>query len=224
MPIGHIKEIVSEAGALSLYAASSIAGSVVRARHHRVGHRRPVVIVPGFLGRSFNYQRLQQSLAGRGHPAYVADMGYNIGCIQEKSRFLEGFVDRHELEDYFLIGHSMGGLISLGMSDEARGQVRHFVTVGTAYHGAVLSYLFPLLPAGRQLQPGSTVISRVLENARRQENLTNIVGRWDEIALPLKACRLGTCREIEGVGGHVQLIRSPEALELIGSILDEHED
>ncbi|MFU8802214.1 MAG: esterase/lipase family protein [Bradymonadaceae bacterium] len=224
MPIRHIGDIASELGGLYLYAASSVAGSVIRARHHRDGHRRPVVIVPGFLGRSFNYTRLQTSLSRRGHPAFVADLGFNVGCIKEKSYLLERFIDDHELDDFFVIGHSMGGLISLGMSNEARERVRHFLTLGTAYHGAVLSYLFPLLPAARQLQPRSEVLREVIENARGHENLTNIVARWDEIAIPLKACRLGNCRELEGVAGHVQLIRSPLALKMIAGILEEFED
>ena len=224
MPIRQLREVMGEAGALALYAASSVVGRWVHPGHHREGRASPVVLVPGFLGRGLGFSRMKRALVRAGYPVYVADLGYGVGCIEEKAELLEAFVDKHKLEDFYIVAHSMGGLISMGMSRQARQRVRHFVTLGTAFHGALLSYLLPFLPAARQLNPSSSLLRRFIKRARRQDNLTAIVARWDEIALPPRSCRVEGCELRTGVAGHAQLIMRSASFKQLICLLDELEE
>ncbi|MBA2662393.1 MAG: alpha/beta fold hydrolase [Bradymonadaceae bacterium] len=221
MPIKQLGHALAEMYYLSLYTACSVAGAFRRLAHHRTGHRRPVVLVPGFLGRGLSYFKLQRALIERGHSVYVVDLGFGVGDVATKSRELEAFLEHHELEDCYLVGHSMGGMISLGMSAQARQRVRHFITLGTAYHGAILSHVVPFFPAARQLKPRSKTIVALAEGAQSCANLTNIVAAWDEIAFPVRVCSIPTCRQLIGAPGHVQLIMSKPALEMVCGVLDE---
>lgn len=224
MAIRHLRDVVREIGSLYLYAACSVAGAIYQPEHQVMGSGRAVVLVPGFLGRGLAFFRLRQWLVEQGYPVYIADLGFGVGCIREKSRELECFVDTHELEDFYIVGHSMGGLISLGMEEEARRRVRHFITLGTAYHGAVLSHLVPVFPAARQLNPRSPLVRELIRRARQQENLTTVVARWDEIAFPRQSCLLdGSCETITGVAGHAQLILNSKSLRQVTGLLSELE-
>lgn len=224
MAIEQLKHVVGEASSLSAYALCSLFGNWIRPDHHRWGHRRPVVLVPGFLGRALAFTRLKWALARRGHPVYVAEFGWGVGCIEKKARQLEAFIDDRDLDDFYAVGHSMGGTISLAMSDPMRRRVHHFITLGTSFHGAVLGYLLPMFPAARQVNPDSELLDRIVQRARDHDNLTNIIPRWDEIALPMKSCRVTGCRQVTSIPGHVQVITRSEAFEQLHQILDEIED
>lgn len=224
MAIRHLRDILNEVGALSLYAACSVAGAIYQPDHHLGGEGRPVVLVPGFLGRGLAFLRLRRALAKAGHPVFVADLGFGVGCIREKAGHLEDFIEEHDLDDFYIVGHSMGGLIALAMREEMRSRVRHFITMGTAYRGAVLSYLVPVSPAAKQLRPSSSLLEELVQRARGLENLTTIIARWDEIAFPRRACRFGgECSEITGVAGHAQLILHPTSLAQVTDLLAELE-
>ena len=221
--MGHLRDIVGEAASLTLYTATSIAGRWIRPAHDRRGHRRPVVLVPGFLGRGLAFVRLKRFLVRRGYPVYVADLGYGVGCIKKKAWQLELLLRRHELRDCYVIGHSMGGLIAMSMDDDARDRVRHFITLGTAFKGAALGYLVPLFPAARQLNPRSQLLNEILRRARAHDNLTIVVAQWDEIALPMSSCHVDDCHVIQGVAGHVQLIMRTSSCEQLAELLGDLE-
>ena len=221
MPLRHISNILGEAGSLVFYAGCSVLGALIQPEPHPRGSRRPVVLVPGFMGRGLAFVRLKQGLANQGYPVFVADLGYGVGCIEEKGELLEEWVVKHDLQDFFIVGHSMGGLIAMSMSEEVRQRVRHFITLGTAFHGAVLSYLFPLLPAARQLNPDSTLLRRIARRLREHDNVTAIVAEWDEIAIPARNCHFEGCETVTGVAGHAQLIMRSASIEQLICILDE---
>lgn len=221
MVIQHMSDIFRELHGLSWYSATSLAGAFYQPLPHREGSGRPVVLVPGFLGRGLSLYPMRQYLIERGHPVYCADLGFGLGCIKEKARLLEELIFEEGLEDFYMVGHSMGGLIQLAMGQEATARVRHFISLGTAYRGAALSHLVPLSPAARQLNPGSELVAELYEVARRRKNLTAIIGRWDEIAFPKRALQIqGECEELEGVAGHVQLITHRESLEQLAGVLE----
>lgn len=224
MAIKHLKDALGEASSLYAYALCSLVGNFVVPGHHENGRRRPVILVPGFLGRGLNFLRLKRALTRRGYPVFVADLGYGVGCIEEKSGLLEAFFEDHELDDVYVVGHSMGGQIALAMCDEARRRVRHFITLGTAFRGSVLSYLFPFFPAARQLNPNSELSQRLVERLRDHENITSVVARWDEIAVPPSSCRVDGCPAVTGVAGHAQLIMRSSAIDQIAGLLDELEE
>ena len=221
--IKRLRELIGETASLSLYVAAGVAGALVQPDHHEYGDRRPVVLVPGFMGRGLAFFRLKRALARKGYPVYVVDLGYGVGCIEEKARQLEQFIDDHQLDDFYVVGHSMGGLISMAMGEKARCRVRHFITLGTAFHGAVLSYLVPVFPAARQLRPRSGLLRRIVERAREHDNVTTIVARWDEIAVPTRCCRVEGCEQRTGIAGHVQLIMRSSSFEQLHCLLEELE-
>lgn len=223
MALRHLRHIIGEAGSLTVYAACSLVGAVVQPEHYVEGEGSPVVLVPGFLGRGLAFLRLRRALVEAGHAVYVADLGYGVGCIQEKSRLLEALIEEHGLEDFYVIGHSMGGLIAMGMDEEFRRRVRHFVTLGTTFRGALLSYLFPIFPAARQLNPGSDLVRRLLERVEAQQNVTTVIAEWDEIALPPRSCLIDSCEVRRTIPGHAQLIMRQSAIRQLVKLLGELE-
>ena len=112
----------------------------------------------------------------------------------------------------------------MAMAAPTRRRVRHFITLGTAFHGAVLSYLFPLFPAARQLNPSSPLLEQIVNRVREHDNVTAIIARWDEIALPADSCRVEGCEARTGIAGHAQLIMRSTSCNQVVCLLDELEN
>jgi hypothetical protein len=75
--------------------------------HLPKGDRTPVVIVPGFCGRPRAFTLMQAKLNAAGHPTYIFESGWNMGCIIGKAHGLSDFVTDLGLEECIVIGHSM---------------------------------------------------------------------------------------------------------------------
>ena len=104
------------------------------ALHYNVtGQGRPIVLVHGLSGSSRWWRRNIPALA-RGHRVYVVDLaGYGqarrhraLG-VRKAAVLITEWMDHLDLRDVALIGHSMGGHISLHVAALSPDRVRHLV-------------------------------------------------------------------------------------------------
>lgn len=147
------------------------------------GNRTPVVIVPGFLGRSQVFTPIQKALNRAGHPCYILPLGFQVGNALPKSRQLSELLTRYDLRDCFVLAHSYGGLIAVGTLLNQEDRIRKTWVLGAPLFGtivtglaygialvmaiwglaggnlwAVLWLLVLLSPALRQMTPGSDLL------------------------------------------------------------------
>lgn len=107
----------------------------------KAGSKTPVVLVPGWCGRTRSFRKMAERLAREGHPVYPLPLGCQLGCIDRKSWLLSKFLDEHELSDVYVVAHSMGGLISVRSMMKGENRIRRLVTMGTPYRGTHVIYL-----------------------------------------------------------------------------------
>ncbi|UBV43789.1 alpha/beta fold hydrolase [Deinococcus taeanensis] len=99
------------------------------------GEGRPIVLVHGLSGSSrwwrFNIPALEQQ-----HRVYTLDLsGYGLSrgqrslTVRAAAALIVAWLDHHDLHDVTLVGHSMGGQISLHVAAGAPGRVRNLVLV-----------------------------------------------------------------------------------------------
>jgi hypothetical protein len=67
--------------------------------HTTAGSKRPVVLVPGWCGRTRSFRKMADRLEQEGFPVYPVPLGSQLGCIDRKAGLISKFLDAHGLED-----------------------------------------------------------------------------------------------------------------------------
>lgn len=105
------------------------------------GDKTPVVIVPGFLGRSESFIRAQQAINQAGHPCYILPLGFQVGNAVPKSRELSKMLCSENLQDCYVLAHSYGGLITAGCLIEGEPRIRKAWLLGAPLMGTIVTGL-----------------------------------------------------------------------------------
>ncbi|TVQ93781.1 MAG: alpha/beta fold hydrolase [Deltaproteobacteria bacterium] len=221
---GALYQALEEAYWLMVYGCCFVLGLMRSAPHTPTGDRRPVVLICGLLGRSPSFYRLRRHLQRQGHPVYTPDFGWQMGNIERKARQLEAFLDAFELDDFHLIGHSMGGFIVAALGDAYHARARQIITVGTGFGGTPMAYTLWILKAARMMAPGSAF--RRLHRARlgARENVIIVRSWWDEISAPISVCSIEGCQEIVSPHlGHIQLVMSDCSIRILTELVSARE-
>ena len=198
-PMG-IKVGVQQRWRERIFLASYVLDAIVCAAYDQVlspkpqGSKRPVLLVPGWCGRTRSFRKMAERLAAEGYPVYPVPLGSQLGCIDRKASLLSKFLDLHGLEDVYVVAHSMGGLISVRSMMKGETRIRRLITMGTPYRGTHVIYLgylvtlalvfalsfwlsplagtiylalFMQIPSLWQMQPSSGFLSETLEYLSR---------------------------------------------------------
>jgi len=120
------------------------------------GRGRPVIFLHGWL-ESWDHWRKTMELLGRSCKAYALDFwgfgdsGKQGGFhVEDYIEMVDQFMERLGIEQAHVIGHSMGGTVSLGLALEHPGRVQQVAVVGSPIVGDGLA-LFLKLAARRSL-------------------------------------------------------------------------
>jgi pimeloyl-ACP methyl ester carboxylesterase len=116
-------------------------GLDARITYHVVGDGPPVVLLHGWGASWYLWQETMLALAAAGYRAYAPD---HIGCGQSSKpwllytprdyvRHVEAFVAALGLDEFILVGHSLGGHIALSYTLRNPRHVARLVLVGAAF-------------------------------------------------------------------------------------------
>jgi pimeloyl-ACP methyl ester carboxylesterase len=151
-----------------------------RIRFEVAGQGEPVVMVHGLSGSTRWWDRTVPALAAR-YRVYLVDLpGFGSMrraeggfVLSEAAGWLSSWMEAVGLERAHLVGHSMGGYISLMLAARRPDLLRRLVLVapagvptGRSMHG----YLLPLIRASRYMTPG--FLSVLVRDALRTGPLT----------------------------------------------------
>jgi pimeloyl-ACP methyl ester carboxylesterase len=214
-----------EVGWMLLFMLQIVPSWVLHWPPLRRGTRRPVVLLPGFLGRGLEFWRLRAILHRAGFPVYVPTFGLQAGDIAPKGQQLADYLRKHQLTDCYLIGYSLGGWVALSLPESERWRIRRLITVGVSFQGTWLGALFPMLVAARQILPGSPFLGPRWRLATQSEALINVYAQHDEVTVPLRTCYLSRCRaQVQApVSGHLNLILSMPGIAVLERLLLQEE-
>lgn len=188
------------------------------------GNKRPIVLVTGFWGRNLYWRRLRNRLVKEGHPVYPVNLRFQVGDIGGKSIKLAKYLEENNIEDAFIIGHSMGGWIVLGLPEKSRERIKKLFTLSVSFQGSYICYIVPVFISSWQLMPGSKFTRKLKENMK-YFNIKNIYTIEDEIAIPVETSILGYGDEVcFNKFGHMNLVMSKDGLDfLVNQIKEEDE-
>ncbi len=180
------------------------------------GHKRKIILVTGFWGRNLYWKSMYKRMIGLGYSVYPINLGFQVGDIRKKSLILEEFMVKHDINDCFILGHSMGGWIVLGLSNKAKERIAKFFPICTSFRGSYICYTVPMFVCSWQLKPGTKFIDTQQENLKYLSQVKNIFGKEDEIAIPVETCHTGNTEEVEfSEFGHLNLVMSKRGIDFI---------
>ena len=135
-----------------------------RIRYEVAGEGEPVVLVHGLSGSTRWWDRTVPALAAR-YRVYLVDLpGFGSMhraeggfVLSEAAGWLSSWMEAVGLARAHLVGHSMGGYISIVLAARRPEMLRRLVLVapaGVPTGRSIPGYLIPLLQAGRYMSPG----------------------------------------------------------------------
>lgn len=188
------------------------------------GDKRPVVLVSGLKGSTWSFRSLKNSLVELGHPVYAVSFLNPLTSIRQKSQQLENYLVRHDIQDSYVIGHSLGGLAVFSMSYRGRDRIRKLFAVGVPFKGSFLSALLPVTPSRWQLTPFSNYMKSVQASIQAFSNYQVVFSLADEFIVPGKSARSGRFDDVNlPEFGHLNLIMGELGIEALTSLVEIEE-
>ncbi|TGM97910.1 esterase/lipase family protein [Leptospira yasudae] len=208
-----------------LYLWHAIIGIFTKLEDSPEGDKRPVVLVSGFLGRTLSWESMLKHLSANGHPVYVVPLGFQVGNIRTKSRILENYLIEKDIKDCYIVAHSMGGLISAGLTYKGRDRVKKIFIAGTPVRGTYLAYAAPMFICCWQMMPNSKFILEVGDVFEKLPNVQSVFTKKDQIILPSENSRLGHFDDVElPEAGHLNLFMGPLGIECLFDLITAEEN
>ncbi len=166
----------------------------------------PVVIVPGFICRPFIYKKMQAAIHAAGHPCHILSLGYQVSNLLGKGRKLSAYLDEHNIDEAYVVAHSMGGLILTSALVQEEKRIRHGWTLGAPLWGtnivwvvyalvaiivalnmgsgwnwALVLLAFFMSPGLRQMAPGSDYLEFTSKQYDEMQHITSVFCQFDGI-------------------------------------------
>ena len=219
-----IIQLVSELFFSILYFLAIFVGIFTPVPKYVKGKKRTVVLVCGFLGRPITWLRMRARLIKMGYSVYTMSLGFQVGSIEKKSIKLQDYLEKNNLNDVYLVCHSMGGLIAVNMGYKGRDRVRSFITLGTPFGGTWLAIFAPFFNGVRQMIPSGPFIKKIRNMTSTISNLQGVFGSWDQIVLSQNRSRPGHFDDIKiDEIGHFNLAMGASAIECTLELLEKKE-
>jgi triacylglycerol lipase len=197
-------------------------------------NQRPVLLVHGYFNAAFVWAFFKRALVRKGFgPIYALSLGspfHSISCfaqrVQKKAHQIAQETGRSDLT---LVGHSMGGLVSLyyAMHHAPKDSVKQIITLGSPLKGTKLAKI-ALGKCAREMEIGSPLLQKLqaIEQQCSSVSIYNLGTATDQIVIPYHSCFLVTdptrTRLFHNLG-HVSLLFSPRVVDQVSAWIAKNE-
>jgi triacylglycerol lipase len=172
------------------------------------GRPGPVLLVPGYGGKTASLQTLATVLRARGRQVQIIELlGDGTGDLRAEARRLQAAVDAAVAAgapSVDVVGYSAGGVVARVWADDLGGvdRARRVVTLGSPHHGTKIAQAGAALapdacpPACQQLVPGSELLDG-LDETPDGPVWTSLWTAQDRTVTPPDSARLDGALNIE---------------------------
>jgi len=189
----------------------------------------PILLVHGYIHNSSVWLYHAKKLNKKGFgPIFTVNLGSIFSSIEEYTNVLSNKIDQilktTKKKKIILIGHSMGGLVSLNYAThhQKKNHIKAIVTIGSPIKGTKMANL-ALGDCGKQMRPGSFFL-RNLNEAIQEVNdfkIFNIASKTDEIIIPYSSAVIGNAYDVAVLNriGHNALLYSNRVNKILSNWL-----
>lgn len=185
----------------------------------------PVILIPGISSRWGFLKYLGDTISRLGHPVYiVSKLGSNWLDIPASAKLVREIVDKNNLENAIIIGHSKGGLIGkyFLIHENKDNKIKGVIAIGAPFSGSRIVHHFPGI-AFRELAPGSNIIKDISSNTKVNSKIISIMPVfdnhvWSEKKSYLEEALLNITFPVKG---HHKIVFDKKSIKQIIELIDK---
>jgi pimeloyl-ACP methyl ester carboxylesterase len=175
---------------------------------------RPVLLIPGVFETWHYLDAVGTRLREQGHAVHhPVELGFTRRPIPETAMIVQRYLERLDLRDVVIVGHSKGGLIGkLLLMQDRDARIAHLVAINAPFPGSPLARY--AVSAWREFSPARPVIRELAAATEVDDRIVSIYSRFDQYVPGTS--RLAGARNVEiPVAGHFRVLAHPQVLDTV---------
>ena len=186
--------------------------------------KNPVILIPGVSDKWAFLKKLGDSISLTGHPVYVShELGSNLLNIPDSSKIIREIIDKNNLKNVVIVGHSKGGLIGkyLLMHTNSNDKIIRLIAIATPFSGSKIVKYLPW-KRYKELMPTSKIIREVDSNKKVNSKIISIMPELDTRIWSDKGSFLEGALNIKvPIKGHHKIVFDKNVIKKIIDLIDE---
>lgn len=141
----------------------------------------PIILIPGISNKWGFLKYLGDKISAKGHPVYIVPkLKFNSFDIPTSAKIVREIIDKNNLENAVIIGHSKGGLIGkyFLIHENKDNKIKGLIAIGTPFSGSGLAKRFPRI-SFKELTPESKIIQELNFHKEVDSKIISIMPEFD---------------------------------------------
>lgn len=143
--------------------------------------KAPIILIPGISNKWGFLKYLGDKISAKGHPVYIVPkLKFNFFDIPTSVKIVREVIDKNNLENAVIIGHSKGGLIGkyFLIHENKDNKIKGLIAIGTPFSGSRLAKKFPRI-SFKELTPESKIIQELIFHKEVNSKIVSIMPEFD---------------------------------------------
>ena len=185
----------------------------------------PVILLQGYMDRWGFIKNLADSISNAGYPVYVIPkLENNLKDISKSAALVNNMINKNNLNNLVLIGHSKGGLIGkyLLINYNENKKIKGLITISTPHIGSRMANYFRFLKSN-QFEPDNEVIKDLWNHHEVNKKIITIYPKIDNVVWTGRKKYLEGAKEniIVDSSGHHRILFDKRVQEKVISSIDK---
>jgi triacylglycerol lipase len=186
--------------------------------------KRPIVIIQGKSNRWGFLKKLSDAISKRGYPIYVVKkLGSNKFDIKTSARIVKEIIEKNNLKNVTLLGHSKGGLVGkyILIHEDANNRIDHLIAIAAPFSGSKIVHHFPRNKSLREFSPKSKMIQEISSNKKVDSKIISIMPEFDNHIWADKGSHLDGATNVRmATKGHHKIVFDKNTIKKIIELIE----
>lgn len=189
-----------------------------------VKEKIPVILIPGISNKWGFMKHLGDSISIKGHPVHIArGLRFNLLDIPTSAKIVREIIDKNNLKNVVIIGHSKGGLIGkyLLINENKDKKIKGLIAIAAPFYGSLLAKTSPR-QSFKELIPESKILKELNLNKEVNSQIISIMPEFDNHVWHEKGSRLeGAINITVPIKGHHKIIFDKAVIKKIIELIEK---
>lgn len=185
------------------------------------GTKGDIILLYGWGERWTFFKKIGNYLNSSGYTIHIIKkIGFNFHTLEQTSTILEHYIQKHCLQNVFIITHSKGGLTAKYFLDNStyRSSVKKVISIACPFQGTLFGHLY--IGNLHELIMNSNVMKNLVYNTQNNHKFLNLYPSFDQHVLPNKNLLLnGAENKNIDVIGHDTILIDQRIIQTIQEVL-----
>lgn len=186
--------------------------------------KNPVILIPGNSNKWGFLKKLSDAISHLGHPVYVVEkLGSNLFDIPTSAKIVREIIDKNNLENVILLGHSKGGVVGkyILIHENKDNKISRLIAISAPFSGTNIVNNLPY-KSFRELSPKSKIIQEINSNSEVNSKIVSIMPEFDNHVWSDKGSNLSGATNITvPTKGHHKIVFDKHVIKKIIELIEK---